>query len=527
MTAASPVAVAVFIACFALVTVLGFVAARWRRADLGHINEWGLAGRRFGTVITWFLIGGDLYTAYTFIAVPALVYGSGATGFFALPYTIVAYPFFFLIAPRLWNVCRQHSYVTAADFVAGRHGNRLLALAIAVTGILATLPYIALQLVGMEVVIRSLGMAGTGLIGDLPLLIAFAILAAYTYSSGLRAPALIAIVKDTMIYVTIAVAVVVIPMKLGGFAHIFASASAAFAARPPTAPHAAVILAPGGYWAYSTLALGSALALMLYPHAVTGILAAVGGTAVRRNAILLPAYSLALGALALFGYMAIAANLHIAAPNLAVPQLIGAMFPSWFVGFALAAIAIGALVPAAIMSIAAANLWTRNIYKAYLRPGASDAEEGRNAKLTSLVVKVGALGFVVFLPTQYAINLQLLGGVWILQTLPAVVLGLYTRRLHDAALFWGWLAGMVLGTALALAGGLKATFAIPLGGTTITAYIAAEALIVNLAVALILTPVFDRAGVRRGSDATSPADYEDGPAAAPQTGMPAPAAALE
>ena len=203
------------------------------------------------------------------------------------------------------------------------------------------------------------------------------------------------------------------------------------------------------------------------------------------------------------------------------------MFPSWFVGFAFAAIAIGALVPAAIMSIAAANLWTRNIYKPYIKPSASDADEGRQAKLTSLVVKVGALGFVVFLPTQYAINLQLLGGVWVLQTLPAVALGLYSRRLHDAALLWGWLVGMVLGTALALAGGLKATFPIPLGGLTVTAYIAAEALIVNLVVAVVLTPLFDRAGVRRGVDATSATDYEDPPATRTQGRASTPAAALE
>ena len=520
-------AITVFVACFSLVTILGFLAASWRRADLARIQEWGLAGRRFGTAITWFLIGGDIYTAYTFIAVPALVFGSGAPGFFALPYTIVAYPFFFLIAPRLWNVCHRHGFVTAADFVEGRHGNRTLALAVAVTGILATLPYIALQLVRLQVVIQSLGFPATGLVGDLPLLIAFGVLAAFTYTSGLRAPALIALVKDAMIYVTIIVAIIAIPVKLGGFAHIFAAAAASFAARPPTAPHASVILAPGGYWAYSTLALGSALALFLYPHAVTGILAASAGETVRRNAILLPAYSLALGILALFGYMAIAANLHVTAPNLAVPRLLGAMFPSWFVGFAFAAIAIGALVPAAIMSIAAANLWTRNIYKPYIKPSASDVDEGRQAKLTSLVVKVGALGFVVFLPTQYAINLQLLGGVWVLQTLPAVALGLYSRRLHDAALFWGWLVGMVLGTALALAGGLKATFPVPLGGLTITAYIAAEALIVNLVVAVVLTLIFDRAGVRRGVDATSEADYE----ASHATGTPGkaftPAAAVE
>ncbi|HEY3884036.1 MAG TPA: sodium:solute symporter, partial [Vicinamibacterales bacterium] len=177
------IATTVFVLLFALVTVLGFVAARWRRGDLDRLDEWGLAGRRFGTIVTWFLLGGDLYTAYTLVAVPALVFGAGAIGFFAVPYTLLVYPFVFLVFPRLWSVSHRHGYITASDFVAGRFGSRPLSFAIAITGILATLPYIALQLVGIEVVIAALGFHGTGVVGDLPLIIAFAILAAYTYSS--------------------------------------------------------------------------------------------------------------------------------------------------------------------------------------------------------------------------------------------------------------------------------------------------------------------------------------------------------
>ena len=159
-------ALTVFILLFGLITVLGFVAAHWRKGDLDQLHEWGLGGRRFGTLITWFLIGGDLYTAYTFIAVPALAFGAGAIAFFAVPYTIMIYPILFLVFPRLWYVCRKHNYITAADFVRGRFGNRWLALAIAITGIVATLPYIALQLVGLQVVIGGMGVSGTGYAGD-------------------------------------------------------------------------------------------------------------------------------------------------------------------------------------------------------------------------------------------------------------------------------------------------------------------------------------------------------------------------
>jgi solute:Na+ symporter, SSS family len=215
---------AIFVFLFALVTVLGFVAARWRRAQsLEHLDEWGLGGRNFGGWITWFLVGGDLYTAYTFVAVPALVFGAGAIGFFAVPYTIMVYPIVFLAAARLWSVSHRHGYVTPADFVRGRHGSGALALAIAITGIVATMPYIALQLVGIEAVLKTMGITG-----EWPLVIAFAILAAYTYQSGLRAPALIAFVKDTLIYVVVLVAIVYIPYKLGGFDDIFGAADRKF-----------------------------------------------------------------------------------------------------------------------------------------------------------------------------------------------------------------------------------------------------------------------------------------------------------
>jgi solute:Na+ symporter, SSS family len=501
------VALAVFIFFFLLITVVGFFAARWRRASLDHLDEWGLGGRRFGTVVTWFLLGGDLYTAYTFIAVPALVFGVGAAGFFALPYTTILYPLAFVFMPRLWTVAHRRGYVTPADFVRGRYGSHGLATAVALTGLLATMPYIALQLVGIQVVLGAMGIEG-----DWPLILAFLILAAYTYQSGLRAPALIAVVKDVLIYLTIIVAVIVITGKLGGFGAIFDAAERALPSKegPTGAPGALIPGTAQAQTAYATLALGSAMALFLYPHAITGVLSSGSANVVRRNMAVLPAYSFLLGILALFGYMAIAARLQPETPQFAVPDLFLRYFPSWFEGVAFAAVGIGALVPAAVMSIAAANLFTRNLYKEYLSPGATPAEEARVAKIVSLFVKLGALLFIIVLPTDYAIDLQLLGGVWIVQTFPAVVIALYTRWFHRWALLAGWAVGMLVGTLMAIDQEFKSSvYAISILGLDINAYEAVFALLANLVVAAVLTVVLRATGAPEGDDETVPEDYRE------------------
>ncbi|HEX2919304.1 MAG TPA: sodium:solute symporter [Edaphobacter sp.] len=500
-----PIALAVFCLFFLLVTLAGFWAARWRRPESGidSLEEWGLAGRSFGTWITWFLIGGDLYTAYTVIAVPAALYGAGAIGFFAVPYAVIAYPYMMLVLPRLWRVCHRHGYVTFADFVGGRYGNRWLTIAIALTGVLALMPYIALQLVGMKVVIAAMGLHG-----EWPLAAAFIILAAYTYSSGLRAPAVIAIVKDLMLYIMVLAAIIFIPIKLGGYHRVFEVANQALATHTPAA---SIFLKPGQFLGYSTLAIGSALALMLYPHTATAVLSASSANVVRRNAAMLPAYSFLLGLIALLGYLALAAGIKTPDTSSSIPLLFMQSFPEWFAGFCLAAVAIGALVPAAIMSIAASNLFTRNLYGALASRKLLPAQESAMAKIVSLFVKFGALVFVLYLPTPYAIEMQLLGGIWMCQLVPSIVIGVFTRWFHPWALLAGWAAGMASGTAMAAELHLKSSvypLHLPawLGGTW-AMYAAVPALLLNLAIAALLTVLFRSIGWNSGVDSTDASAY--------------------
>ena len=492
----------VLLALVAGVSILGFAAARWGGANLDHLDEWALGGRSFGTIVSWFLLGGDLYTAYTFIAVPGLVYGVGALGFFAVPYATIAYPIAFVILTRFWSIAQRRGYVTSADFVRDRFGDRALEVAIALTGVLAALPYIALQLDGMQAVFLQLGGAFAAASGFLALTVAFVLLAAYTYTSGLRAPAMIAFVKDTLIYVTVIAAVVIIPAKLGGWAHIFTASSAALAARPKPG---GILLSPSMYFAYATMAFGSSLSLFIYPHSITSILAAKSRSVIRRNAALLPIYSLLLGLLALLGYCGIAAGIATTNTSTVVPLLFAKFFPSWFAGVAQAAIVIGALVPAAIMAIGSANLFASNIFNEF----ATDRPRGeaRTAKMLTVAFCAAALLLVVFVPVKFAIYFQLLGGAWMLQIFPAFVFGMYTPWFHPKALLAGWACGMFAATAMAVSTGFTPTIALHFGSFSLIGFIALYALVVNLIVSAVLTPVLRAAGFSRGIDMTTAEDY--------------------
>jgi len=362
---------------------------------------------------------------------------------------------------------------------------------------------------------------------DLPLIIAFLVLAIFTYVSGLRAPATIAFIKDTLIYVFVLVAIFYIPTRLGGWSHIFGAAQTHFAAINPKTgkPNGTFVPSSGSIGStrfdFASLALGSAVALFVYPHAITGTLAAKRRDTVKRNMVYLPTYSVLLALIALFGYMAVAdpvtgANIKKAGGNaqLAVPYLFQHMFPSWFTGVAFAGIIIGALVPAAIMAIAAANLFTRNIFKEFFKPDATPRLQTQMSRWASLVVKIGALLFAIELPHTFSINLQLLGGVWILQLAPMLIGGLFTRWFHRWALLTGWFAGMIYGT-IAAYNVKNATTSHWAGSSDIvfgrSIYIGLSAVILNLVIAVVLTLVLKAARVPEGADETLPHQYTADP----------------
>lgn len=486
MAGLDPLTIPFFLVFFAAFVFLGFYGSRWRRGDMTHLHEWALAGRRLGVWLAFFLVGADLYTAYTFVAVPSGVYAKGALYFFAVPYVAITFAIALLFMPKLWAVAKEKGYVTGSDFVRDKFSSRWLSMLIAITGIVALLPYIALQIVGMQAVLASILVAGgygaSSTVEELALVVAFIILAAFTFTSGLRGAALTAVFKDVIIWVSVIAVIAAVFIQLGGN---FGAAFSGLAANYVTVPNS---LVPG----YFTLVLGSGLALYLYPHAVTGVLSAESVKKLRMSTSLLPFYGLGLAFLALFGILiyaeptakAFLGNFPASSQGIyVVPSLMLNVLPGWLAGICLLGVFVGGLVPAAIMAIAQANLLTRNIIKEYM-PNMAHETETRIAKWASAAFKFIALGFVFVVPATYAIQLQLLGGVLIIQLLPAMFLGLFTSRLKKEGLIIGLLAGLFSGVYLALAannyGSLTTSlFSTPFGPL----YIAVIALTINLILA--------------------------------------------
>ncbi|WP_405725589.1 sodium:solute symporter [Streptomyces sp. NBC_01537] len=505
MTTEGPMA-ATFLAVIAGASLLAVTARRLHANDtLPSLEGWALADRSLGTVWTWLLLGGTVFTAYTFTAVPGLVYGNGAPAFFALPYTVIVCPLAFVLLPRMWTVARDHGYVTAADFVRGRYGSAPLALMVALTGILATMPYLALQLLGIRAVLTAGGLYPKAVTGDLSMVVIFAGLAVATYRHGLRAPTVISGLKGVAVFCSVLAVSWLVLARLGGPGAIFEAASRRLAepgGLGEPGGRASLVLTPGQQPAFASLALGSALALLMYPHVLTAAFAASGPRVLRRVAVALPAWTAVLALFGLLGIAALAAGVR--APDggaeAAVPILVGRLMPGPLAGLVFGAITVGALVPAAVMSIAAATSFVRNVYVEYFHPTATPKRQVRIAKAVSLTAKAGAVAFVFGLRDQDAINLQLLGGVWILQIFPAVAIGLYTRRLHHRALLAGWAAGMAVGTVMVVREGFSPV--VPVGGG-VEIYAGLAALLLNLAVALAGTALLERTGTARGTDSTA------------------------
>ncbi|MDA8088319.1 MAG: hypothetical protein M0Z75_16680 [Nitrospiraceae bacterium] len=424
----------IMLAFIAAAGAAGFYASRFKPSLTDDISEWSIGGRRFGAFVIWFLIGGDIYTAYTLIAVPGLAYGEGVLALFATSYVIMAYPIVFLTMPRLWNVAQKYNFITAGDYVERVFDSRALALLVAVVGILAELPYIGLQIFGMNFMLEVTKVPpGIAIVLSLLLVIGF------TVFNGLRAPALTAFIKDFLVWAMAVFLVIYIPDHyFGSIGNMFNWFSAHYPKKS--------VLSAGQVSVFGTMALGSAGALFLYPHALTGVYSARNSDAIRKNAIVLPIYNIMLVFITLLGFAALFIVPGLKNPNMAFPEMISRTFgpvPTAIIG---SIIILGSMIPASIMSIASANLFTRNIYKNLVNGDISDSKEKLISKVSVAVIILLAMYASLAMRPSFIITLQLMAGSWVVQLSPLVFVPLFTNRVSKIPAGIAAIAGILVTT---------------------------------------------------------------------------------
>jgi len=503
----------VFVVLFAVFVILGFYGARFRKGNLDQLWDWALAGRKLGAILTFFLQGADWYTAYSILAIPSSVYIAGAYGFFGVAYQAMVFTFAMIFVPKLWQRAKERGYVTASDFVKDKFGGRALPVFIALIGIFALIPYIALQITGLQAVLASmlLGTVTSAQVEEISLVIAFLILAGFTYTSGLRGATLGAVMKDILVWIALISVIVVTISAVGGFSSgMQGLPSKYFTMNPSLAA------------AFSTSMLGVVVSAYLWPHNVNAAFGAQSAKKLRTGFSLAVLYAIPL---ALGDMLGILVNKVPAAVNFlsnfpaasrgiyVIPSLVITQLPPWLAGLSLVGIFIGGLVPAAVMAIAQGNLIARNVIKEF-RPNISEKGEATIAKWASAIFKFVALAVVFTIPATYALQFYLVGAIIIIQILPAVFLSLYTDWFKKEAIFTGTAISIIAGLYMVLQanhfGKITTTlYPTPLGSM----YIGIIVLALNLVITSVLSAVIPRKTVQvqvQAGISTAPSDPSQG-----------------
>ncbi|PYB68182.1 sodium:proton antiporter [Thermoplasma sp. Kam2015] len=482
----------VFFLIVLAVIVVSFLGARWRKADLSKISEWSIGGRRFGSVIVWFLMGGDIYTAYSLISIPGGAFSAGGLILYATVYGAISYPFLYFVAPRLYLIAKKHNFITGADYVNARFDSRILSLLVALTGLLAMLPYIALQIVGIKYVLEAM---------KFPVLtsfiIAFLIVAAFTIVAGLRGPALGSVIKDVVLWGIILTVLVVLWMKFSGFGPVFSTLETS---------GKNVLIPDKLMLGFITLAFGNGVAWLLFPNLLTGIFGSKSARIIKKNSILLPVYQIWLMFLAIFGLVALAENLvPSGVSSLAFPSVLATYFPSTFVVIAFSGIIIGSMVPASLQALASANLITRNIYLEFFNKNAPESRQVLIGRIFVVVMIFASLLFAI-VPAASGLIFYLLtmSYAWLLQTLPAIIISMYWKNLDKYSTGLGWAAGFAVVTW----GLFDVHFSSSLLPTFGYMYVGIIGLAVNLAVLLVARAIVASLNYR-STTKLQPGDYAD------------------
>jgi solute:Na+ symporter, SSS family len=388
------------------------------------------------------LMAGETYTTFAFLGASGWAYSKGGPALYVLAYLTLAYAVSFFILPQLWQVGRRHQMQTQSDFFGIRYGNKYLAALVCIVGIVCFIPYVELQITGVGII---LSVVSFDAIGRTPaMVICVVVLVGFVFTSGVRAVAWVSVVKDVlMVVAAVCIGIGIPAIHFGGIGPMF---SALAASKPAhlTMPGATANL--GHAWYISTVLLTS-LGFYMWPHAFAATFTARSADTLRRNAVVMPLYTLTLVFIFFAGFAAVLLVPGLPNGDLALLTVVRQTFPPWFVGVIGGAGALTAMVPAAIFILTAATLFAKNLYRPLLAPAMSDDQVAGLARVMVVVLGAISLWLAIFSSTTL-VSLLLTGYAGVTQFFPGVILGLYWNRVRTEAVFAGMIVGVVTAVCL-------------------------------------------------------------------------------
>ena len=437
----SLVALTVISVIVAAGSFVGFYAGSHRKMDL---EQWIVGGRGFGMLLVWLLMAGEVYTTFTFLGASGWAYSKGGPVLYILGYQPLMYVVSFFVLPQVWEAGRRYRLQTQADFFQVRYRSKYLAAFVALVGVVFIIPYLQLQLTGLGIIVE---VASFGGIHRTPaMVISFAIVAAFVLTSGVRGVAWVSVLKDILLlFAAVFVGVAVPYIYFGGIGPMFAALARANPGHL-VMPGATTNL--GHAWYVSTVFM-VALGFYMWPHFFGASFTAKSGNTLRRNAVIMPFYSVTMPLMFFVGLAATLVLPGLANGDLSLLTIVRKTFPAWFLGIIGGAGALTAMVPAAIQILTAATLFAKNLCRPILSPGMTDQQVAKLAKATVLVITAAALCSAIYSSTTL-VSLLLVGFAGVTQFFPGVVLGLYSKRVTTSGVFAGMLTGVLLVVLLIL-----------------------------------------------------------------------------
>jgi len=427
------VSLAMILAIVGLGVTIGFLAGVRRKMSL---EQWTVGGRGFGTVLMFLLMAGEIYTTFSFLGASGWAYSRGGPTLYILAYITLAYVVSFFILPEIWELGRKYKLQTQSDFFNMRYGNKYLAAFVCVTGVTFLVPYLQLQITGLGIIVNVASFDG---IGRTPaMVISVVLLAAFVFASGIRAVAWISVLKDVlMVVAALSIGIGIPYIHYGGIGPMF---SALAQARPAhlTMPGATADL--GHTWYISTVLMTS-LGFCMWPHGFGATFTAKSPDTLRRNAVVMPLYTITLAFIFFVGFTAVLMVPGLPDGDLALLIIVRQSFPAWFLGVVGGAGALTAMVPASILILTAATLFAKNLCRPIFAPAMTDNQVAKLARAMVVVLSVISLYFATH-SSATLVSLLLLGYAGVTQFFPGVVLGLYWKRVTMPGVFAGIIAGV-------------------------------------------------------------------------------------